>query len=129
MKLTLLLSLLLPRADGLRLPAAGARIRMSASSPEPYSGEGVAPALNVLGTELQCCCANVRGTGMGTGFYRDGFCSTGNQDAGRHTVCCEVTDDFLSYSKAVGNDLSTPMPQYLFPGLKGGDVWCLCAAR
>lgn len=62
-------------------------------------------------------------------FKRNGFCSTGDNDVGRHTVCVQVTDEFLSYSKSVGNDLSTPMPEYLFPGLKEGDCWCLCAQR
>ena len=84
---------------------------------------------NVLGTTLKCCCANVRGTGIGTGFYRNGFCSTGEQDMGRHTVCVQVTDDFLEFSAAVGNDLSTAVPEYMFPGLKEGDIWCLCAQR
>eukprot|EP00977_Amphora_coffeiformis_P021879 scaffold10025_cov180-Amphora_coffeaeformis.AAC.13 len=86
-------------------------------------------AVNVLGTPLKCCCCNVGGTGIGTGFYRNGYCATGEQDLGRHTVCVEVTDDFLAYSKSVGNDLSTRMPEYLFPGLKNGDIWCLCAER
>lgn len=84
---------------------------------------------NVLGTSLKPCCTNVRETGVGTGFFRNGYCSTGEQDVGRHTVCVEVTDDFLEFSKSVGNDLSTPAPQYMFPGLKGGDIWCLCAQR
>ena len=86
-------------------------------------------ASNVLGTPLECCCSDVRGSGIGTGFYRNGYCSTGEQDLGRHTVCCQVTDEFLAYSQRVGNDLSTRAPQYLFPGLKGGDIWCLCAQR
>ncbi len=85
-------------------------------------------SINVLGTQLTCCCANVR-NGIGTGFYRNGYCSTGPDDIGRHTVCVKVTTDFLQYSKQVGNDLSTPVPQYLFPGLKEGDIWCLCAQR
>lgn len=84
---------------------------------------------NVLGTSLTPCCANVRNTGIGTGFYRNGYCSTGEQDLGRHTVCVQVTDEFLEFSKSVGNDLSTPAPQYMFPGLKDGDIWCLCAQR
>ena len=84
---------------------------------------------NVLGTNLTPCCTNVGGTGIGTGFYRNGFCSTGEQDMGRHTVCVQVTDDFLEFSKNVGNDLSTPAPHYMFPGLKDGDIWCLCAQR
>lgn len=89
----------------------------------------VETAVNVLGTPLQCCCADVGGTGIGTGFYRNGYCSTGEQDLGRHTVCCQVTETFLEYSASVGNDLSTPMTQYSFPGLKEGDIWCLCAQR
>jgi len=84
---------------------------------------------NVLGTKLSCCCSNVGGSGIGTGYYRNGYCATGEQDVGRHTVCVRVTDDFLSYSRSVGNDLSTPIPQYSFPGLNDGDIWCLCAQR
>lgn len=95
----------------------------------PAEGEGISPARNVLGGELQCCCADVGGSGIGTGFYRDGHCSTGQQDEGRHTVCMEATAEFLEFSKAVGNDLSTPIPQYMFPGVKPGDRWCLCAQR
>ena len=64
-----------------------------------------------------------------TGFYRDGYCRTGADDHGRHTVCILTTDEFLEYSRSAGNDLSTPMPQYSFPGLKGGDKWCLVAMR
>lgn len=86
-------------------------------------------ASNVLGTTLQCCCANVGNSGIGTGFYRNGYCSTGEQDLGRHTVCVQVTNDFLQFSASVGNDLSTPAPQYMFPGLRDGDIWCLCAQR
>lgn len=86
-------------------------------------------SVNVLGTPLQSCCANVRNTGIGTGFYRNGFCCTGENDLGRHTVCVQVTDDFLQFSRQVGNDLSEPVPQYMFPGLKEGDIWCLCAQR
>lgn len=86
-------------------------------------------ATNVLGTQLRSCCKNVRGSGIGTGYYRNGFCATGEQDLGRHTVCVQVTDRFLAFSKSVGNDLSTPIPQYMFPGLKEGDIWCLCAQR
>ena len=79
---------------------------------------------NVLGGELKSCCTDPM-----TGFYRDGFCRTGADDTGRHTVCILATDDFLAYSKSVGNDLSTPMPQYAFPGLSEGDKWCLCMLR
>ena len=79
---------------------------------------------NVLGGELVSCCTDPM-----TGFYRDGLCRTGADDTGRHTVCIVATDDFLIFSKSVGNDLSTPMPQYSFPGLKEGDRWCLCMLR
>jgi uncharacterized protein len=79
---------------------------------------------NVLGTNLEPCC-----TAPVTGFYRDGYCSTGPEDQGVHTVCAVVTKDFLKYSKEAGNDLSTPNPSYGFPGLKPGDKWCLCASR
>ncbi len=79
---------------------------------------------NVLGNELQTCC-----TSPMTGFYRDGTCQTGPQDRGVHVVCAELTAEFLSYTKAQGNDLSTPRPESNFPGLKPGDKWCLCATR
>jgi len=80
--------------------------------------------LNVLGTPLETC-----STDPMTGFYRDGCCTTGPQDHGAHTVCVVVTDEFLEFSKSKGNDLSTPLPQYQFPGLKAGDSWCLVALR
>eukprot|EP00184_Porphyridium_aerugineum_P005970 CAMPEP_0184694370 /NCGR_PEP_ID=MMETSP0313-20130426/2365_1 /TAXON_ID=2792 /ORGANISM="Porphyridium aerugineum, Strain SAG 1380-2" /LENGTH=153 /DNA_ID=CAMNT_0027152661 /DNA_START=267 /DNA_END=724 /DNA_ORIENTATION=- len=80
---------------------------------------------NVLGTPLKLCCNRP----YKTGFYRDGFCCTGDNDFGVHTVCAIVTNEFLDYSKAQGNDLITPRPEYSFPGLKQGDKWCLCAAR
>ncbi len=81
-------------------------------------------ARNVLGGPLEvCCCAPI------TGWYRDGFCRTDAQDRGAHVVCAEVTDEFLEFSRRRGNDLSTPRPEFSFPGLKGGDRWCLCAAR
>jgi uncharacterized protein (DUF2237 family) len=86
-------------------------------------------SVNVLGTKLLPCCTDVRNTGIGTGFYRNGYCSTGEQDMGRHTICVRVTEDFLQFSQSAGNDLSTPFPQYLFPGLQEGDIWCLCAQR
>lgn len=79
---------------------------------------------NVLGNTLECCCTSPR-----TGFYRTGFCETGPQDVGRHTVCARVTDEFLRFSRDRGNDLMTPVPQYGFPGLKAGDKWCLCVSR
>ncbi|MGB3481526.1 MAG: DUF2237 domain-containing protein [Mycobacterium sp.] len=80
--------------------------------------------LNVLGEPLEPC-----GTDPLTGFYRDGCCSTGEQDVGRHTVCGVVTADFLEHQRSIGNDLSTPMPHYRFPGLVPGDRWCLTAAN
>jgi hypothetical protein len=86
--------------------------------------ENVAENQNVLGTALQSCC-----TSPMTGFYRDGVCQTGPEDRGVHVVCAQLTEAFLSYTKAQGNDLSTPQPLYNFPGLKPGDKWCLCAAR
>ena len=82
------------------------------------------PARNVLGTALQICCSSPR-----TGFYRDGFCHTGPQDTASHTVCVEMTDAFLAFSKQQGNDLSTPFPEHDFPGLKAGDHWCVCVSR
>lgn len=81
-------------------------------------------AKNVLGGDLQCCCNDPL-----TGFYRDGYCNTGGTDYGVHTVCCVMTDEFLQFSMSVGNDLSTPHPEYQFPGLKAGDRWCLCVQR
>lgn len=81
-------------------------------------------ALNVLGGELQDCSFDPV-----TGFFRDGCCNTNGQDVGSHTICVRLTEEFLEFSKASGNDLSTPMPQFNFPGLNPGDQWCLCAAR
>ncbi|MEM8850831.1 MAG: DUF2237 domain-containing protein [Pseudomonadota bacterium] len=83
-----------------------------------------APARSVLGDDLQSC-----STDPMTGFFRDGCCNTGPMDAGIHTVCAVMTAEFLAHSKYLGNDLSTPRPEYRFPGLKPGDRWCLCAAR
>ena len=80
--------------------------------------------LNVLGEPLQSCCTDPM-----TGFYRSGSCETGPQDFGAHVVCAEVNADFLAFSRSRGNDLSTPQPDFGFPGLKPGDRWCLCAAR
>lgn len=79
---------------------------------------------SVLGTPLQPCCHSPR-----TGFYRDGFCHTGDNDPGQHVVCTIMTEEFLEFSKSRGNDLSTPRPEFGFPGLKPGDQWCLCALR
>jgi uncharacterized protein (DUF2237 family) len=81
-------------------------------------------ARNVLGGELIPCSLVPM-----TGFYRNGCCETGPEDRGVHTVCIVATAAFLAFSQSVGNDLSTPMPQYEFPGLKPGDCWCLCASR
>ncbi len=81
-------------------------------------------ALNVLGEPLQDCSCEPM-----TGWFRDGFCHGDPGDRGRHTVCCEVSEAFLSYSRAQGNDLSTPAPAYGFPGLRPGDHWCVCAPR
>lgn len=81
-------------------------------------------SVNVLGGELQPCSMTPL-----TGFYRDGCCNTGPEDQGSHTVCVTVTAEFLALSKYLGNDLSTPRPEYRFDGLKPGDRWCLCAAR
>lgn len=80
--------------------------------------------LNVLGRRLKAC-----STDPLTGFFRDGHCNTCAEDRGSHTVCAVMTAEFLAYSKYVGNDLSTPRPEYGFPGLKPGDQWCLCASR
>lgn len=81
-------------------------------------------ALNVLGGPLQPCSMDPL-----TGFYRDGCCNTGPEDRGSHTVCVVVDAEFLAVSRYLGNDLSTPRPEYRFAGLKPGDRWCLCAAR
>jgi uncharacterized protein (DUF2237 family) len=83
-----------------------------------------AGARNVLGGELQPCSLKPL-----TGFYRNGCCETGPEDVGQHTVCAVLTEEFLRFSMSVGNDLSTPRPEYDFPGLNPGDRWCLCAPR
>lgn len=80
--------------------------------------------VNVLGEKLETCC-----TSPMTGWYRTGCCEVGGDDTGVHAVCAVMTDEFLAFSASVGNDLSTPAPQYGFPGLKAGDQWCLCASR
>ncbi|EKV32553.1 hypothetical protein C882_2632 [Caenispirillum salinarum AK4] len=79
---------------------------------------------NVFGDALTPCSENPR-----TGFYRTGCCETGPQDLGLHLICAEMTAEFLAFSKKAGNDLSTPRPEFGFPGLKPGDRWCLCAGR
>jgi uncharacterized protein (DUF2237 family) len=82
------------------------------------------PELNVLGAQLQQC-----GIDPVTGFYRDGSCSSGPEDVGSHTVCAVVTREFLEHQLSVGNDLSTPRPEWQFPGLRPGDRWCVVAVR
>lgn len=84
----------------------------------------IAGPLNVLGRPLETCCMSPM-----TGFYRDGTCNTGSGDTGVHTVCAEMTAEFLAFSKSSGNDLSTPRSEYGFPGLRPGDHWCLCVSR
>ena len=79
---------------------------------------------NVLGGELESCC-----TSPMTGYYRDGHCSTDESDHGSHTVCARMTEEFLVFSERTGNDLSTPHPEFGFPGLKPGDKWCVCVSR
>ncbi len=79
---------------------------------------------NVLGGSLAVCCADPM-----TGFYRDGYCRTGAGDLGVHVVCAQATEAFLTFTRQRGNDLSTPRPEFNFPGLKPGDHWCLCASR
>jgi len=79
---------------------------------------------NVLGADL-----SIAGTKPLTGYYRDGYCSTGASDTGIHVIAATMTDTFLAFSLAKGNDLITPVPHYNFPGLKAGDCWCLCASR
>lgn len=86
--------------------------------------DGKSDQLNVLGEPLESCSMDPV-----TGFFRTGCCDTSEEDKGNHTVCAIMTDEFLAYSKYVGNDLSTPQPLYGFEGLQDGDQWCLCAAR
>ena len=81
-------------------------------------------SINVYGKELETCCDNPK-----TGFFRNGMCDTCKEDIGIHTVCILATEDFLVFSEEVGNDLSTPRPEFNFPGLNPGNRWCLCAMR
>ena len=81
-------------------------------------------SINVYGKELETCCDNPK-----TGFFRNGMCDTCKEDLGVHTVCILATEEFLVFSKGAGNDLSTPRPEFNFPGLKPGNRWCLCAMR
>jgi len=87
-------------------------------------GGGPRPSRNVLGGPLEACSIQPM-----TGFFRNGCCDTGAEDVGSHTVCVVMTAEFLAFSRSSGNDLSTPMPEYGFPGLVPGDRWCLCAPR
>lgn len=80
--------------------------------------------LNVLGTPLKSCSQSPR-----TGFFRDGYCRTCFEDRGIHTVCAQMTSEFLEFSKSCGNDLTTPIEEFCFPGLQEADLWCLCASR
>eukprot|EP00270_Netrium_digitus_P011098 TRINITY_DN350_c0_g1_i2.p1 TRINITY_DN350_c0_g1~~TRINITY_DN350_c0_g1_i2.p1 ORF type:complete len:151 (-),score=7.31 TRINITY_DN350_c0_g1_i2:253-705(-) len=89
---------------------------------QPSMASGSSPSINILGTPLELC-------DPATGFFRSGYCDTGPMDYGTHTVCARVTSQFLDFTKSRGNDLSTPAPQYRFPGLIEGDKWCLCAGR
>ncbi|MDD5201459.1 MAG: DUF2237 domain-containing protein [Terrimicrobiaceae bacterium] len=81
-------------------------------------------ASNVIGSDLECCCAD-----RATGFFRDGFCHTGPGDHNLHTVCAQITEEFLRFSYERGNDLVTPREEFGFPGLQPGDSWCLCVGR
>lgn len=81
-------------------------------------------ASNVLGTPLIVCSAEPV-----TGFFRDGYCHTCGEDSGQHTICAQMTQEFLEFSRQLGNDLITPMPAYQFPGLTPGDFWCICLSR
>ena len=96
-------------------PAHGREMRVESEQSE---------ARNVLGSALERC-----GCEPMTGFYRDGFCATGSRDIGSHTVCAIMTEEFLTFTKSKGNDLTTPSPRFSFPGLKAGDRWCLCVSR
>ena len=81
-------------------------------------------SINIFGEQLESCSTTPK-----TGFFRNGACDTCSEDHGSHTVCAIMTDEFLAYSKYLGNDLSTPKPEFNFPGLKEGDHWCICAER
>lgn len=98
-------------------------VLMLREDPARGGGRPSAPR-NVLGDALEACSVKPM-----TGFYRDGCCNTSREDSGSHTVCAVVNEAFLEFSRARGNDLSTPVPEFGFPGLKPGDRWCLCAPR
>jgi uncharacterized protein (DUF2237 family) len=105
------------------LPASRHKSRRMSIEPRDF-GPGRRPSRNVFGEKLEPCSVAPL-----TGFYRNGCCDTAREDAGSHTVCAVMTGAFLEFSKSRGNDLSTPVPEYGFPGLKPGDRWCLCAPR
>src|SRR5262245_5172916 len=113
-------------ASGSEVPTSKAvpHLLPAAKVPHPAADTGTMPDRNVLGGPLEPC-----GTDPLTGFYRDGCCSTGPEDIGRHTVCAVVTTEFLQHQYSIGNDLSTPVPAYRFPGLVAGDRWCVTAAN
>ncbi len=94
------------------------------STAAAFGDTGAVTDRNVIGGELEPC-----GTDPLTGFHRDGWCHTGEEDPGSHTVCAVVTKEFLDHQRGIGNDLTTPMPQYRFPGLVPGDRWCVTAAN
>lgn len=102
-------------------PARSSPVVRAAMSTE---ASGADAPRNVLGGPLGCCCTSPK-----TGYYRDGYCRTDASDHGRHVICSQVSQEFLTYSKSRGNDLMTPSPGFGFPGLKPGDKWCLCASR
>jgi len=112
------------RGERLVAAAAGAGTIPADSDAESAPPETFPGLKSVLGGDLQRCSVEPL-----TGWYRDGYCRTDDNDQGRHLVCVSTTEDFLQYQRAIGNDLSTPMPMYGFPGLKPGDNWCVCASR
>jgi uncharacterized protein (DUF2237 family) len=115
------------RSGGPKAPVSGPPVQLERLMLRDDRGDGgrkPVPARNVLGEPLAICSFKPM-----TGFYRDGCCNTGKEDVGSHTVCAVMTAEFLTFSKSRGNDLSTPVPEYGFPGLQPGDRWCLCAPR
>ena len=104
-------------------PLEPAHVRISQlMCPDPTVAKAM--ARNILGTDLQLCCSDPV-----TGFFRDGYCNTNRMDQGTHVICASVTEKFLAFTRLRGNDLTTPRPEFRFPGLKPGDGWCLCALR
>jgi uncharacterized protein (DUF2237 family) len=105
-------------------PVAGAASCFGRAGAGTLASVSREPDANVVGGVLLTC-----STEPITGFFRDGCCSTGPEDVGSHTVCAVMTEEFLAFSRSIGNDLSTPRPEWGFPGLEPGDRWCVCAAR